>query len=81
MDRLAGDVGETTRSNIDSGDAGRSGAARTAHIVSESNKFVGGVRNGFLGDFGDAREMNGDRKDAANGEGVSGVQNESGGIG
>ena len=49
----AAEVKDTMRSNIDSGDAGRSGdAIGNSACMSKAFNFCGGMRNGLIGDSG-----------------------------
>mgnify|MGYP006877413141 CR=1 FL=1 len=69
-----GAVGDDAWSKIDSGEAGRSGDALGESIRAFVANWCGGMRNGFIGDFG----VGGDAI-LANGEAVSGSQYDNGG--
>ena len=76
------DVGDTARSNIDNGDAGRSGdAIGNSAFRSNFIIFCGGMRNGLMGERGVRGRPGYWTAGRANGEGVSGAQNDSGGTG
>jgi len=69
-------VGDNAWPKIDSGEAGRSGDALGNSTYAFVANWCGGIRNGFMGDFG----VGGDAI-LANGDGVSGSQYDNGGTG